>query len=959
MKRGRGGGRCRAASETKTAVEVLTTTARLIAALAHPVPSARITELQEQVAASALREPSLDAALEVADGLPIQEVLSDVLASLQDNNAAVLQAPPGAGKTTCVPVAMLLSEPDYLSGGKKILMLEPRRLAAKAAARRLASLLGCEVGETVGYRVRHETVVSKSTRIEVMTEGSLLRQLQRDPSLDGVGAVLLDEFHERSLEADLSLALLRDVQQLDRLDLRLLIMSATLEGIAERCANLLGNEGGEAGAGSSSPAPLLISEGRSYPVEIRYMGTPGLGHRMLEKAAARAIVEALENEDGDVLVFLPGVGEIRQVTRILDEMRRPQADILPLYGDLPVHEQDRAIIPSPDGRRRVILATPIAESSLTIDGVRVVVDSGRRRSPCYNTVTGMDKLELQLISKASAEQRAGRAGRTAPGVCYRLWSPAAQSSLPTFSKPQILTSDLTSMALELALWGTPGGRELSWLDCPPEPTLQAGRDQLVALGATDKNGRVTKLGLSISRLATHPKLANMLLRASAANFGELGCLLAALLSERDPLNSHDAGVDIRLRLDELIKAINSHGGAPASRGALNTGVFNAILRAARQLACQLDGLNLKEMDVPELRNVPENDVVGLLLAMAYPERLGQRHNRSNNTAAFRLAMGRQVRLPGRHDPLATSEYIVAAQIGGSTNESIFLAAPISYDTIRENLQHLVRIEKKVFWAPSKKCVMARNSVILGSLELEHTPTQCSDEEAIPHLLEGIRETGLRLLSFSEAISNLRERSEWLKHWVQEDLEVFDVPDLTDEALLSDLEGWLAPFLAGVRTREQLAKVDVNSAVRWLLSHQQLQKLEALAPQKLKMPSGSAVSVVYEVMLPPRVKVKIQEVFGLTETPTIAAGRSPVVMELLDPAGRVTAATNDLASFWVTQYPEVAKQLRGRYPKHYWPESPLEAEATTKTKKRMDQEAKLVAHDMPAPDVPLPQQLTRF
>jgi ATP-dependent helicase HrpB len=819
--------------------------------------------------------------------LPIEEVLPALREALRGSSNAVLQAPPGAGKTTLVPLA-LLDEP-WLAG-RGIVMLEPRRLAARAAARRMAALLDEQLGRTVGYRVRHESVVSPGTRVLVVTEGILTRMLEHDPALERFGLAIFDEFHERSIHADLGLALSLHSQSLLREDLRLLVMSATLE--AGPVAALLGG------------APVVASAGRSHPVEVRHHPRRP-GHR-LEPQVAAVVREALQREPGDVLVFLPGAREIRQVESLLGGVG---ANVLSLHGNLPPEQQDRAILPSPAGSRKVVLATSIAETSLTIEGVRVVVDAGLARVPRYSPRTGMTRLATVRVSAASAEQRRGRAGRLAPGVCHRLWSLQEHASLPQRATPEILEADLAPLALALAAAGVRDPAELRWLDPPPNAALQEARSLLGQLGALDGAGRLTRHGAAMVRLGVHPRLAHMVLKAAELHDRHSACEIAALLTERDLLRRTDGvpEADIRTRLDLL-------------RGTVERAdVDREALRRARAEAAACGGGSLRRGD-------GEGGVgVGRLLAMAYPDRVAQRRPGSGGRFLLRNGLGAFL------DPqsLSAEEFLVAGELDGKAPESrILVAAPIGLEEVLELFQDDIVAEDTVAWDSAARAVLARQRERLGAIVLRETRLSRPDPAAVADaLLEGIRSEGLEVLPWSDGARRARERITFVRGlepgW----------PDVSDAALLETLEGWLRPRLEGVSRLSEMEGVDLAAALLDLLSWDQRASLERLAPPYLTVPSGSRIPVDYGDPGQPVLAVRLQELFGLADTPKVGGGRVSVTLRLLSPAGRPVQVTRDLAGFWRNTYFEVRKDLRGRYPRHPWPDDPMTAEPTRKAKRR--------------------------
>ncbi len=834
-------------------------------------------------------------------GLPIDAALPALRAELAAHGAVVLTAPPGAGKSTVVPL-VLLGEP--WARGKRILMLEPRRLAARAVAERMARTLAEPVGRTVGYRMRRDTRVSKDTRLEVLTEGVLVRMLQSDPALEGVAAVLFDEFHERSLQADLALALALDAREALGAPVKFLVMSATLE--ADGIAALLG------------AAPVVRAAGRAFPVETRYAGTgaPPLpdalarGTASPEQSVARLVLRALGETHGDVLVFLPGAREIRRVAALL-ESAGAGARILPLYGDLSAEAQDAALSPVA-GVRRVVLATNIAETSLTLEGVRVVVDSGLVRRLRFDPNTGMSRLELERISRASAEQRQGRAGRLEAGVCYRLWSEAAHRSLAPFTPPEILEADLAALALELAQWGAHEAGALRWLDPPPSGLLHSARDLLARLGALDAHGRISGHGREMARLAVHPRLAHMLLRARELGAVTLAADLAALLAERDLLRSGGRDADIRTRLDIL------RGEAPP--GDADRAALAAVRAQAREFVRQLGGAASAG---------PHAESPGALLALAFPDRIGAL--RAGGEGRFTLANGR-----GAHfaevQSLARQPLIVAVHLDDRERDArILLAAPLERTALEAVMPGALEWHETVEWSRREQAVVARRELRLDQLLLEaHPLTEVPAGRTREAMLAGLRDLGLGALPWERETRELQARVALVRGlggpyagW----------PDLADAALAESLEDWLAPWLDGVTRREHLSRLALAEALRARLGWQRLRELDGLAPTHLTVPSGSQIRIDYLDERAPVVAVRLQEVFGLTETPRLAGGRVPVTFNLLSPAHRPVQVTRDLGSFWRRGYAEVRKDLRGRYPKHHWPEDPLTAEPVRGVRRR--------------------------
>ncbi|MHC8368696.1 ATP-dependent helicase HrpB [Pseudomonas sp. ZT5P21] len=834
--------------------------------------------------------------------LPIDEVLPALREALATRHEAVLEAPPGAGKTTRVPLALLN---EAWLAGQTILMLEPRRLAARAAAERLASELGEKVGETVGYRIRLDSKVGPKTRIEVVTEGILTRRLQDDPALEGVGLLIFDEFHERSLDADLALALSLNGRELFRDDqpLKILLMSATLEG--ERLAGLLDD------------APILRSEGRMYPVAMRW-GRPFQPGEFIEPRLVQTILEALNDQTGSLLVFLPGQAEIRRVhQQLADALGENTAVLLcPLHGELDLAAQRAAIDPAPAGKRKVVLATNIAETSLTIDGVRVVIDAGLARVPRFDPGSGMTRLDTQRISRASATQRAGRAGRLEPGVCYRLWSQDQHEQLAAYASAEILSADLAGLALQLGRWGvTPG--QLVWLDVPPAAAYAQAQDLLDRLGALDGEA-LTRHGQAMAELPAHPRIAHLLLRGQALGLAEMACDVAALLGERDILRG--AGADLHSRLVLL------SGEERAGRGA-QSGV-----QRARQLARQYRGY---------LRGKPSEPVgdpdhprwLGALLALAYPDRVAQQ--RRSGGAEYRLANGRAA-LFAEADSLMKQPWLVIADLGsrqGQREERIYLATdfdPVLFDSV---LAEQVRVVDQLDWDEREGVLRAERQRKVGELILSREPLTGLDETARNQALVNlVRRKGLELLPWTPELRQWQARVALLRQLDLSGKGESEWPDVTDAALLKSLEHWLMPYLGKVSRLSHFANLDLSNIVHNLLPWPLPQRLEELAPHHLSVPSGSSIRLDYSEQ-PPVLAVRLQELFGLADTPRIAGGRQVVKLHLLSPARRPVQVTQDLANFWRSTYAEVKKDLKGRYPKHYWPDDPLVAEATARIKPR--------------------------
>ncbi|MBI1804240.1 MAG: ATP-dependent helicase HrpB [Ignavibacteriae bacterium] len=822
--------------------------------------------------------------------LPIDAILPDLQSALENDRNVVLSADPGAGKTTRVPLA-LLDEP-WLSN-KKIIMLEPRRLAAQRAAVFMAGQLGERVGETVGYRIRGESRIGKRTRVEVVTEGILTRFLQSDPTLPDVALIIFDEFHERSIHADLGLVLTLNVQEHLRSDLRILVMSATLDGVG--VASFLGD------------ARVLQSTGRAYPVTTHYLER--MPEHPIEPQTVATILRALREEAGDILVFLPGQREIRRVESLLiDKELSPNVDVHMLFGDAQPEKQRAALVPAPPGRRKVILSTSVAETSLTIDGVCVVVDSGLARSARFDPRRGMSGLVTAPVSQASADQRRGRAGRQQPGACYRLWTEHQHNQLPKFASPEILVADLAPLALELARWGTPEGKNLRFLDRPPAVHLAQARGLLTRLGALDNEGRLTKHGHAMTELPIHPRLAHMLLRGKELGLGTLACDIAALLEERDVLRgTHDYDIDLHSRWFSLRKGT-----------VRDTLVRDRICAQASRFR-ELIGVN---------DTVQSDHRLGILLALAYPERIAKR--RDEQGVRYQLSGGAGALLP-KGSMLSRDQYLAVADVDGVGSEvKVFLAEPLTEDDIIQVFHDQLSTIEDIRWDERQEAVVARRVTRLGVIELSETPLSLSNKEVKAKMIDGIRMMRIDTLPWRTHEISIRTRSEWLR---ASRLVASDWPNLGDEHLMNTLDEWLGPCLDGIMKRSQLARLDMSTLMNALLSYEQLHHVDRLAPTHLVVPTGSRIPVEYGAGVQPVLAVRLQEMFGQTETPTVGGGKVKVVLHLLSPAHRPLAVTQDLPSFWKNAYPDVRKDMRGRYPKHHWPENPLEAKPTKRTKHR--------------------------
>ncbi len=834
--------------------------------------------------------------------LPINEALPRLADALAKRNRVLLQAPPGAGKSTIVPLALLDSA--WL-GGRKVLMLEPRRIAARAVANRMAQLKGEPVGKTVGFRTRLETRVSRGTRVEVVTEGILTRMLQADSELSGIGCVIFDEFHERSLNADLGLALCIESQQNLREELRLLVMSATLD--VQPLSRLLDH------------APIITAEARSFEVSTHYVARRG--EISLEVQTAQALRRALERHDGDILCFLPGAAEIGRVQRQLEGSNLGSGvRVLPLYGELTGDAQDAAIAPAPPGQRKVVLATTIAETSLTIEGIRVVVDSGLRRYAEFDPVTGMSRLVTGKVSQAAADQRRGRAGRLSAGHCYRLWSEGAQASLAPQTAPEILNADLAPLALELSCWGAADAARLTWLDPPPAANLAQARDLLRQLEAIDAAARITPHGRALAMAGAHPRLAHMLVKGRELGAPRLACDLAAILSERDVLRAAPGtrDADLRLRVGALRGTL---------AGALPPGLSvdsRALLKAARSAANWR-----RELSGGAEETADPHEWTGVLVGLAYPDRIGRARG---GDGRYLLANGRGARF-AEPQALAKSEFIVAAELDAAEREArIFLAAPIRLADLERHFAAQIADHTEIAWDDREQAVRARHERRLGALVLESSDIRHPDPVAVERAaLVGLRQLGLAALPWSKDLRQWQARVRLMLEHAVPAPEPW--PDLSDAALTATLATWAPPWMSGLVRRDHFARLDLNNALRSRLSYAQGTILEREAPTHFVVPSGSRIPIDYLDGEVPTLAVRLQEMFGLRATPSVASGRVPLLLKLLSPAGRPVQITRDLVSFWDRGYYEVKKDLKGRYPKHYWPEDPYTAEPTRRARPR--------------------------
>lgn len=836
---------------------------------------------------------------------PVDEIIPELKNALRMNSSVVLQAPPGAGKTTRIPLALL----DLMPPVDRIVMLEPRRIAAVSAARWMAHMLGQKAGDTVGYTIRFDRCVSASTRIEVVTEGVLTRRLQTDPSLEGTAMVIFDEFHERSIHTDLALALCIDIQKSIREDLKILVMSATIDcGPVARLLN----------------APVIASEGRIFPVEERYL--PDTGRKRTAEQMADAVRTALRETSGDVLAFLPGSGEIRAcedaLRRLADKKSCPLS-IHPLYGDLPFEEQERAIMPS--DRRRIVLATNIAETSLTIEGVSVVIDSGLTRRLIHDPATGLNRLVTTQVSKASAEQRKGRAGRLGPGVCYRLYGRNVFDSMLRFTPPEILTADLSSLVLELAVWGITDPSALSWLDLPPDASFEAAKILLFDLGAVDASGKATARGRKMEKLPVHPRLSNLLLKAADIGAVRAGADIAALISERDMIRRAVPGqpaegrwYDIEERLDMLrlwrLDKITPRAADPWA------------MRVIDRTSKQLSGLLSEGARGAEDRTVGA-DTAATLLLCAYPDRLAKR--REGGGDRFILAQGRGVRCPAALRQ-GWGDYIIAANLdsGEKTEGMVHLAAPVTEDALRRECAGRIETVRRIEWDKRERRVIAAAEERIGAVVLS-SGRFAPDEDAVLRVIcEAVR-SDPGLISITVETGQFRGRVSLMKRSFPDE----DWPDLSDEQLMLHMEEWLGPWLGRIRTAQDIAKLDILQALKARLSWQQGRLLDERAPTHTVVPSGHRIQLDYASGDLPVLAVKLQEMFGLADTPSVAEGRVKVLLHLLSPAGRPVQVTQDLRGFWEGGYQQVKKELKGRYPKHPWPEDPWNAPPTRATKRK--------------------------
>ena len=817
--------------------------------------------------------------------LPITEIIPEIREHLKTENTLIVNAPAGAGKSTVIPIS--LYEEAWLEG-KKVLMLEPRRLAARSIAARMADLLGEKVGETVGYRIRFENRTTEKTKVEVLTEGILTRMIHGDNALEDIGLVIFDEFHERSIHADVAMALCREVQQVLRPDLRIMVMSATLD--MPKLTELL-------------QATAVQSKGRQYPVDIVYTGEQD--ERKMPEMAARTVIKATKENKGDVLVFFPGVSEIRKCEEILRKSL-PEVAVFPLYGQLPAAKQYAATQPSKDGKRKIVLATSIAETSLTIEGVTVVVDTGFGRTQKFDPKSGLSRLVTVQISKDSADQRAGRAGRLSPGTCYRMWTKATQSRLQEHRHPEILEADLSSLALDMAQWGIQDFQQLTWLSPPPKGAIAYATQTLHELNALE-NGKLTQHGKLVHRLPCHPRIAHMLVMAEKEGLLHLGADIAAILEERDPL-PREAGIDINLRVEAL------------RRQRANRRLERPMARIEKVAA------SYRRLFEIEPSNGPVDPfATGLLIAFAYPERIACA--RPGRTAQFQLANGKFA-MAGARDDVGHEPWLAVANMDAREGMGkIFLASPLN----PKDLTSLLKEKEIITWDTQKGGLIATKELRIGSIILKSTPLPSPDKShLVKAITDVIKKEGERLLSFDKEVVQWQNRVLSLRKWRPED----NWPDVSIPALLMTNHEWLSPYLAKVKKPEDLKKIKLLEILQYSLKYDQQSKLNTLAPKKIAVPSGSNIKLEYFPNgAPPVLAVRLQEMFGLADTPTINEGRTSVLLHLLSPGHKPVQITNDLRSFWDNTYFDVRKDLKGRYPKHVWPDNPWEEKAIRGVKRR--------------------------
>jgi len=831
--------------------------------------------------------------------LPITQVLPQVKQELLSNNRLVLQAPPGAGKTTALPLALL---DELWLEGKKIIMLEPRRLAVRSSAARMAELLGEKVGERIGYQIKMESVQSKDTKILIVTEGILTRKLQADPSLEDVALVIFDEFHERSLHADLSLALTLESQSILREDLKVLVMSATLNTSA--ISKLLDH------------APIIQSEGRSYPVEDIYLDAkiPQPTKKELPTFVHTLLQKVLKEEEGNILVFLPGVGDIKKLESKLKKTNTKDVFVSPLYGNLSKEEQDRAIKAPPPGTRKIVLSTNIAQTSLTIDGIKIVIDSGLQNRSVFNSSSGMNRLESTFISKDSATQRAGRAGRLSEGKTYHLWHKG--KILLEHDTPEILLADLTQMLLELSLWGNDDISTLSWMDLPPSSAMAHAKELLFQLGAIDKKDHITKHGKKMTSFGLHPRLAHTMIKAKEMELSYEVSLLCILVTEKDIYTSSYRSSDIQERVSVLHDV---RRGKHFNTNYIDIKQCKFLLQSAKRI----ENRQTEDIDL---------DMLGVLLALAYPDRIAQR--RTETGSSYLLSNGKGAFLH-KEDDLFNTPYLVVSDLDGKAdNALIYKAVPLSLAQIEEYLNELLEKKEQVTWNAEAGRVEARQITTLDALVLKETQKQnISMEEVSTALINAIQELGLSALTWNKESLILRHRLNFLNAH-KELLGSSKFPDFSDETLVKNMHEWLTPYVEGKSTLKSCQNLNLHTILSGLIAYEQKQALDILAPPRIKVASGSNIYLDYSDERQPILAVRLQEMFGTKSTPTVLNGKVKLMIHLLSPASRPMQVTQDLENFWKNTYDEVKKELRGKYKKHYWPDNPLTAQATNKTKKNI-------------------------
>ncbi|OHX64379.1 ATP-dependent helicase HrpB [Flammeovirga pacifica] len=818
--------------------------------------------------------------------LPVKEIIPEVLQKLSHQNTLILKAPPGAGKSTLLPLALL--EEEWL-GNQKILMLEPRRLAAKSIAERMSDMLGEKVGNTVGYRVRFDTKVSENTKIEVVTEGILTRMIHHDNTLENIGLVIFDEFHERSIHADVAMALSREVQKVIREDLRILVMSATMD--MPQLSSMLNH------------APILESKGKMFPVDVNYVGD--IDRYLIPELTAKTVIDASKKHEGDILCFLPGQGEIKKCEEILRGALKGFM-IHPLYGQLPFHIQQKAIFPNKEGKRKVVLATNIAETSLTIEGIKIVVDSGFTRTQVFDANSGLSKLITEQISEDAADQRKGRAGRLSEGVCYRLWSSSTHHKLDKERTPEIEKADLTALALDMAEWGITSPTSLDWVTPPPNGHFLQAVETLEQLEALEE-GKLTEHGKEVHQLPCHPRIAHMLLYGQENDLLGLACDLAAILDERDPL-PREAGIDINLRIEALRRYRRDDG---------KNKRFTNIDKVANQYR--------KLFDAPIDNSSVDDFETGVLLAHAYPERIAC--SKPGNNAQFQLANGK-IAMAGHKDDLAYEQWLAVAHIDARENMGkIFMASPLD----PKDLATMVKEKEVIEWDTEDGGLIASKDLRIGNIVLKSTPIQSVSEEAkLNAITDAIKKEGERLLDFNEEVQQWQARVSCLRKWNPKE----GWPDCSTSHLLLNNKKWLSPYLTDVKKPQDLKKLNLMDILHHSLPWEQQEELEQLTPTRIKVPSGSNIKVKYlSNGDAPILSVRLQECFGLSETPSINKGKNKVLMHLLSPGFKPVQITSDLHSFWNNTYYEVKKELKRRYPKHAWPDEPWEEEAVRGVKRK--------------------------